>query len=257
MRIGRIETDGRVVHAVVEEAVYRPLREGKAGDETVPHSAARLLAPVVPRQVILVGMNYAAHAKEAGMEPPEAPLILCKTPNAITGPGAPIVLPKMAPDEVDYEGEIVVVIGQEAKHVGEAEALEYVLGYTCGNDVSARDCQFRLDKQWARAKCFDTFAPIGPWIETDVNPDNLRVRLRLNGEVMQEARTSEMMFSCSYLVSYLSRCMTLWPGSVIFTGTPPGVGFKREPAVFLREGDTVSVEVEGVGELTNPVTMER
>ncbi len=263
MRIGRIEVPagagvrGRILQAVIEDDVFRVIEGGKLTGEAVARSEARLLAPVEPRQVILVGMNYAAHAAEAGMAPPEAPVVLCKTPNAITGSEAPIVLPKMAPDEVDYEAELVIVIGREAKNVSEADALDSVLGYTCGNDVSARDCQFRLDKQWARAKCVDTFAPLGPWIETELDPDDLGVRLVLNGDVMQDARTSDMTFSCRYLVSYLSRCMTLYPGSVIFTGTPPGVGFKRRPPVFLRESDRVTVEVEGIGQLTNPVMRER
>ncbi len=256
MRIGRIEVGGRVVAAVVEGDVFRVLGDEGPTGETVARSAARLLAPVEPRQVILIGLNYAAHAAETGMAPPEAPVVLAKTPNAVVGPDEAIVLPKMAPEEVDYEAELVIVIGREAKNVPADEALDYVLGYTCGNDVSARDCQFKLDKQWARAKSFDTFAPIGPWIETDLDPADVAVRCVLNGEVMQESRTSDMVFSCRELVSYLSRCMTLWPGSVIFTGTPPGVGFTREPPVFLREGDRVTVEVEGIGSLSNPVVRE-
>jgi 2-keto-4-pentenoate hydratase/2-oxohepta-3-ene-1,7-dioic acid hydratase in catechol pathway len=262
MRMGRIEVPagagarGRILPVGVEDDVFRVLGDEGPTGETIPRSEGRLLAPVVPRQVILIGMNYAAHAAEAGMAPPEAPLVLCKTPNTVIGPDAPIVLPKMAPDEVDYEAELVIVIGREAKNVAEDAVDDAVLGTTCGNDVSARDCQFRLDKQWARAKCFDTFAPIGPWIETGLNPDDVGVKCILNGDVVQEARTSDMLFSCRFLVSYLSRCMTLYPGSVIFTGTPPGVGFKREPPVFLRAGDTVTVEVEGIGSLTNPVVQE-
>jgi 2-keto-4-pentenoate hydratase/2-oxohepta-3-ene-1,7-dioic acid hydratase in catechol pathway len=261
MRIGRIEViggeaDGTTLQVVVADDGFRVIERGQLTSETIPRDGGRLLAPVVPRQVILIAMNYAAHAAETGMAPPEAPAILCKTPNAITGPDAPIALPAMAPDEVDYEGELVIVIGREAKGLSEAEALDAVLGYTCGNDVSARDCQFRLDKQWTRAKSFDTFAPLGPWIETNLDPDNARVRCLVNGQVMQDARTSDMLFSCRQLVSYLSRCMTLYPGSVIFTGTPPGVGFKRQPPVFLREGDTVTVEIDGIGQLSNPVTLE-
>ena len=257
MRIARIEVGGRAEQAVLKDDVFYTLQDGTPTGRTIPRDGARLLAPVVPRQVILIGMNYAAHAAETGMAPPEAPVVLLKAPNAVIGPEAPIVLPAMAPDEVDYEAELVIVIGREVKDVSEEQALDSVLGYTCGNDVSARDCQFKLDKQWARAKSFDTFAPIGPWIETDFNPDDVAVRCLLNGDVMQESRTSDMLFSCRYLVSYLSRCMTLYPGSIIFTGTPPGVGFTREPPVFLREGDRVTVEVEGIGTLSNPVTVER
>ncbi len=262
MRIGRIEVvggeaDGRTLQVVVEDEGFRVIEHGQLTDRMIARAEGRLLAPVVPRQVILIAMNYAAHAAETGMAPPDAPAILCKTANAISAPDAPIVLPAMAPDEVDYEGELVIVIGREVKNLSDDEALDAVLGYTCGNDVSARDCQFRLDKQWTRAKSFDTFAPIGPWIETDLDPDSTRVRCLVNGEVMQDARTSDMLFSCRQLVSYVSRCMTLYPGSVIFTGTPPGVGFKREPPVFLRPGDTVTVDVDGIGQLTNPVVREQ
>jgi len=262
MRIGRIEITegagaGRIHPVLVEDEAYRILDDGVEAGEPIARDRARLLAPVVAQQVILIGMNYAAHAAETGAAPPEAPVVLAKTPNTIIGPGEPIVLPAIAPDEVDYEAELVIVIGERAKNVAETDALDYVLGYTCGNDVSARDCQFRLDKQWMRAKSFDTFAPLGPWIETALEPDDTGVRCLLNGQVMQEARTSDMLFPCRYLVSYLSRCMTLLPGSVIFTGTPPGVGFTRQPPVFLREGDTVIVEVDGIGRLSNPVVREQ
>lgn len=262
MRIGRIqmvggEADGQTHQVIVEDGGYRVIERGEIGGTLIERDAARLIAPVMPQQVVLIGLNYAAHAAETDMAPPEAPVVLVKTPNTVIGPDEPIVLPAIAPDEVDYEAELVIVVGRPAKNVSEADALDTVLGYTCGNDVSARDCQFRLDKQWARAKSFDTFAPLGPWIETELNPDDLAVRCLLNDEVMQEARTSDMLFSCARLVSYLSRCMTLWPGSVIFTGTPPGVGFKREPPVFLREGDRVAVEVEGIGRLSNVVVREK
>jgi len=261
MRIGRIqmvggEADGQIDQVIVEDDGYRVIEHGEVGGSLIAHDEARLVAPVIPQQVILIGLNYAAHAAETDMAPPEAPVVLVKTPNTIIGPDEPIILPAIAPDEVDYEAELVIVIGRPAKNLSEADALDAVLGYTCGNDVSARDCQFKLDKQWARAKSFDTFAPLGPWIETELNPDDVAVRCRLNDNLMQDARTSDMLFSCARLVSYLSRCMTLWPGSVIFTGTPPGVGFKRQPPVFLREGDRVTVEVEGIGSLSNVVVRE-
>ncbi|MBN1918496.1 MAG: fumarylacetoacetate hydrolase family protein [Verrucomicrobia bacterium] len=261
MRIGRIqmvggEADGQTHQVIIEDGGYRVIERGEIVASLIAPDEARLIAPVVPQQVILIGLNYAGHASETDMAPPDAPVVLFKTPNAIIGPDAPIVLPAMAPDEVDYEAELVIVIGRPAKNVSEADALDAVLGYTCGNDVSARDCQFRLDQQWARAKSFDTFAPLGPWIETELNPDDVVVRCRLNNEVMQEASSSGMLFSCARLVSYLSRCMTLWPGSVIFTGTPPGVGFKRQPPVFLRKDDRVTVEIDGIGSLNNPVARE-
>jgi 2-keto-4-pentenoate hydratase/2-oxohepta-3-ene-1,7-dioic acid hydratase in catechol pathway len=162
----------------------------------------------------------------------------------------------MAPDEVDYEAELVIVIGKQARHVSEEEALEYVLGYTCGNDVSARDCQLRLDAQWARAKSFDTFAPLGPWIETELDVGDCRVQCRLNGATMQDGNTEDLIFGPRYLISYLSRCLTLLPGTAIMTGTPAGVGFARKPSVFLAPGDIVEVEIEGIGTLRNPVVKE-
>ena len=163
----------------------------------------------------------------------------------------------MAPGEVDYEAELAIVIGKKAKQVPPHETDEYILGYTCANDVSARDCQLRKDHQWARGKCFDTFAPLGPWIQTSMDPGNASIRLELNGELMQDSNTSDMLFPCSYLVSYVSRCMTLYPGSIIMTGTPPGVGEGRDPKVFLRKGDTVTVAISGIGRLTNPVGIEK
>ncbi|MDD3928099.1 MAG: fumarylacetoacetate hydrolase family protein, partial [bacterium] len=170
--------------------------------------------------------------------------------------GGDILLPKMAPHEVDYEAELAIVIGRTCRNVPEYEALDYVLGYTCGNDVSARDCQMKQDTQWARAKSFDTFCPLGPWIETELDPDGLDIVSRLNGETMQSSNTSDMLFDCRYLVSYCSRIATLQPGTVIMTGTPSGVGFSRKPPVFLRPGDKIEVEIEGIGTLCNGVRAE-
>ena len=221
--------------------------------KTVALKNAKLLAPVEPPQVVAIGLNYRRHAQESGMAVPTAPVVFIKTCNAVAGPGDDIVLPAMAPNEVDYEAELVIVIGKKAKNVREADALDYILGYTCGNDVSARDCQLRLDKQWARGKSFDTFAPLGPWIVTGLDGDNLDIRLTLNGAEMQHSNTSDMVFGCRQLVSYLSQCMTLLPGSVIMTGTPSGVGMGRKPPVWLKAGDTVKVEIEGIGALTNNV----
>jgi 2-keto-4-pentenoate hydratase/2-oxohepta-3-ene-1,7-dioic acid hydratase in catechol pathway len=147
-------------------------------------------------------------------------------------------------------------MGKPAKNVPMADALDYVLGYTCGNDVSARDCQLRLDNQWARGKSFDTFCPLGPWIETEIDPDSAPILSRLNGQVMQQSNTSDMIFDCRRLVGFLSRAMTLLPGTVIMTGTPEGVGFARRPPVFLRPGDTIEIEIEGIGVLTNNVVCE-
>ena len=261
MNIARIEYDGKTTYAevkgeelaLVEGDIFGP---HKVSDKTVALSDATLLAPVQPRQIAAIGLNYRGHAAESGMGVPTAPVLFIKTPNAVVGPDDPIVLPAMAPDEVDYEAELVIVIGKQAKNVPKEKAGDYILGYTCGNDVSARDCQLRLDKQWARGKCFDTFAPLGPWIATGLDGDNLDIKLTLNGKVMQDSNTSDMVFSCLDLVSYLSQCMTLYPGSVIMSGTPSGVGFSRKPPVWLKDGDTVEVEIEGIGTLSNPVAKE-
>jgi len=262
MKIARIKTGGRVAYAQADDGGYR-LIDGdifgshRVTDETVPASDAELLAPVEPRQIVAIGLNYRQHAEESGMAVPDHPLVFVKTPNCVVGPGAPILLPRMAPDEVDYECELVIVIGKEAKDVSVEDAPGYVLGLTCGNDVSARDCQLKQDKQWARGKCFDTFAPLGPWIVTDLDGDNLGIKLSVNGEVRQESHTSDLIFSCMELVSYLSQCMTLYPGSVIMTGTPSGVAFSMDPPGYLSDGDTVTVEIEGIGALTNPVQKEK
>ncbi len=276
MKIARIEVAGRITHALVEETTYRVI-EGDLFDANgsgangsgangfgsidatgpvVPFEEGRLLAPVVPPQIIAIGLNFRKHAVESGMAIPEAPLVFVKTCNTVTGPGEPILLPAMAPEEVDYEAELVIVIGKKAKNVSREDVADTILGYTCGNDVSARDCQLKLDKQWARGKCFDTFAPIGPWIATGLDGDNLDIRLTVNDKVMQDSNTSDLIFSCTELVSYLSRCMTLYPGSIIMTGTPSGVGMGRDPHTYLKEGDTVTVEIEGIGSLTNRVSRE-
>lgn len=215
------------------------------------------LPPVEPPNVFAIGRNYRAHAAETGARLPERPLVFQKATTAVIGDGVPIVLPKSAPDEVDFEAELAIVIGRRARHVTEEGALDVVLGYTCANDVSARDCQ-RDDKQWARAKGFDTFCPLGPWLVTpdELDPDDCVIRSRLNGAIMQEASTSAMIFSCRQLISYLSHQFTLLPGTVILTGTPEGVGMARRPPVFLRAGDRVEVEIAGLGRLSNPVVRE-
>lgn len=215
----------------------------------------RLLAPVAPVNVFAIGLNYRRHAEEGGQPIPDHPLVFIKPTTAVIASGDPIRLPTDAPDEVDYEAELAVVIGRTARKVAEPDALKYVLGYTCANDVSARDCQIRRDKQWARAKGFDTFCPLGPCLVVDpaVNPNAYPIRARLNGKVMQDSNTADMIFSVPKLVSYLSHQFTLLPGTVILTGTPEGVGVARKPPVFLREGDTIAVEIDGIGTLSNPV----
>lgn len=215
----------------------------------------RLLAPVTPVNLIAIGLNYRKHAEEGGKALPDEPLVFVKLTTSVIAPGEAIVLPASAPDEVDYESELAVVIGKTARKVSEADALKYVLGYTCANDVSARDCQIRRDQQWARAKGFDTFCPLGPCLLIDpkVDPNKFPIRGRLNGKLMQDSNTADMIFSVPRLISYLSHQFTLLPGTVIITGTPEGVGCARKPAVYLRPGDTFTVEIEGIGALINPV----
>ena len=205
----------------------------------------RLLAPVIPRsKVIGIGKNYADHAAEMGGEAPEEPLMFLVPNTAVIGPGDPVVLPRQS-DEVHYEGELAVVIGRMCKDVAPEDALGVIFGYTCANDVTARDLQ-RTDGQWARAKGFDTFCPLGPWIETDLDPSALALVTRLDGEVVQDGTTADMVHGVAALVAHASSAFTLLPGDVILTGTPAGVG-------PMTAGQRVEVEIEGIGVLANPV----
>ena len=215
----------------------------------------RPLAPIEPPNIFGIGLNYAAHAAEGKRDVPDKPLIFGVATTAVIGTEEAIVLPRPAPRKVDFEAELGVVIGRRCKDVPVGEALGYVGGYTCVNDVTARDCQKELDSQWTRAKGFDTFCPMGPCLVTpdEIDPTNLRVRSWLNGEPMQDATTADMIFPVAALVSYLSQQFTLSPGTLICTGTPSGVGFARDPRVFLQAGDVIEVEVEGIGRLRNPV----
>ena len=222
----------------------------------IPLSHVRLLSPLDPPNVLCIGLNYRSHAEESEMEVPDHPLIFLKTTTAVTGPDMPILLPAMAPKEVDYEGELAIVIGKQAKNVSIEDALDYVFGYTIANDVSARDCQLKEDAQWARGKSFDTFCPLGPAVATDLDPLHLSIKTRVNGQLLQDGNTEDMIFSVPALVSFCSRAMTLLPGTVILSGTPDGVGFKRIPPVFLKDQDLVEIEIEGLGVLKNPVTLE-
>ena len=211
-------------------------------EEGVPLEEVRLLSPTIPSKIVAVGLNYRDHAEELGMTLPEEPLIFLKPPSAVVGPEDRILLPPGV-GRVDYEAELAVGMGKTARRVPPERAREHILGYTCFNDVTARDLQ-KKDGQWTRAKSFDTFAPLGPWIETDLDPSSLRIRTYLNGEVVQDSSTEKLIFSVEKLVSFVSHIMTLYPGDVIATGTPPGVG-------PLSPGDVVEVEVEGVGRLVN------
>jgi 2-keto-4-pentenoate hydratase/2-oxohepta-3-ene-1,7-dioic acid hydratase in catechol pathway len=255
-----IDADGRTLWGRrLEDGRALPMRGdpfGRHEFESRPVEIARLLAPAEPPNIFAIGLNYRGHAEEQGLTKlPERPLIFSKPTTAVIGPDEAIVLPDAAPNEVDYEAELAVVIGRRCRQVGEEEAGDYILGYTCANDVTARDCQKRLDGQWTRAKGFDTFCPLGPALATADAFDPCRARLRaiLNGQVMQDECTSDLIFNPFFLVSYLSRQFTLLPGTVILTGTPKGVGFTRTPPVFLRAGDAIGVEIEGIGRLDNHV----
>ncbi|MEN3279230.1 MAG: hypothetical protein V7607_370 [Solirubrobacteraceae bacterium] len=211
-----------------------------------------------PGKIVCVGLNYLDHAQEGAMDLPKAPLLFAKWPNTLIGDGDAIVLPPEA-TEVDYEAELGVVIGTKAKRVSEADALEYVEGYICLNDVSARDMQFG-DGQWTRGKSVDTFCPVGPRLvprDEIADPQQLGIRCIVNGEALQDSSTAQMIFSVAQIIAYVSQVITLEPGDLIATGTPAGVGVFRDPKVLLADGDEVSVEIDGLGTLTNPVQKER
>ncbi|HUY36670.1 MAG TPA: fumarylacetoacetate hydrolase family protein [Pirellulales bacterium] len=225
-----------------------------------PLTSVRLLAPVPdPGKIICIGLNYADHARESGVAPPEEPVLFNKFPTALVAHGEPIVLPRVS-REVDYEAELVVVIGRGGRHIARERALEHVAGYCPGHDVSARDWQLhKPGKQWLLGKTFDTFAPCGPALVTSdevPRPGKLRIQFRLNGRTLQDSNTDQLIFPIDELVAYVSQVCTLEPGDLIFTGTPPGVGFARQPPIFLRAGDVAEVEIEGLGVLANPVVAE-
>ena len=222
---------------------------------------AKVLAPVAPTGILCIGLNYRHHAAETNAKIPERPILFFKGINAVQNPGDPIQLPTfLASHEVDYECELAVVIGKSCKNVPRAHALDYVLGYTCANDVSARDWQIKWGgSQWCRGKTFDSFAPMGPCLVTTEeipNPNELPIRTILNGETMQESNTSDMIFDVPTIIEFLSGSTTLLPGTVILTGTPQGVGMARKPPRWLAPGDQVTIEIEGIGKLTNPVESE-
>jgi len=225
-----------------------------------PVEVKKLLPPVSPPNILGIGLNYKRHGDETGIKIPDMPVMFMKATGAITGPNDPIILPRAGPDQVDYEAELAVVIGKKAKNVSPDEAMDYILGYTCANDVSARDWQIRKQKnQWVRAKSFDTFCPLGPClVTTDEIPDphRLTIQSEINGKILQDSNTSDMIFDVRTIVSDLSQSTTLFPGTVILTGTPHGVGFTRIPPVYLRPGDLVSIHIEKIGTLTNPVVLE-
>lgn len=250
MRILRVEHQGTIKFAVWEDELKlavlsaAPWEGGQRSGELVARHDVRLLAPVTPSKVVCVGRNYAAHAKELGNEVPKEPLIFLKPPSSITMQGAPIVLPKQS-ERVEHEAEIGAVIGKRLRNASSAEARAGIFGYTCVNDVTARDIQ-RRETQFTRAKGFDTFCPVGPWIETDISPESLAVSCRVNGETRQSGNSAQMVFPIVELVAFISTVMTLEPGDLISTGTPEGVG-------PLAPNDVVEIEVEGIGTLVNVV----
>ena len=249
-----LQADGS--HLALEGDVYNSPRPTR---RTV--SPAKLLAPVKPEIILCIGLNYKRHAAESHLPAPQFPVLFVKGANTLQNPGDPILIPTHLPsDQVDYECELAVVIGKACKNVRRANALHHVLGYTCANDVSARDWQIkRGGGQWCRGKCFDTFAPLGPCLVTRdeiPNPNALRLRTLLNGETVQDWNTNDMIFDVPALIEFLSGSTTLLPGTVILTGTPHGVGMASKPPRWLKPGDTVTIEIENIGALTNPVARE-
>jgi 2-keto-4-pentenoate hydratase/2-oxohepta-3-ene-1,7-dioic acid hydratase in catechol pathway len=252
MKIIRFQSAGGAGFGLVDgEVVYRA--EGdyasgfRPGERVGELGRLSLLSPCLPTKIVALGRNYAAHAAERGFEVPRQPLIFLKPPSAVVGPGQAIVHPPESA-RVEHEAELAVVIGRRARRVPAAGARDYILGYTCANDVTARDLQ-NSDGQWSRAKGFDTFAPLGPWIVTGLDPAGLAVVCRVNGQVKQQGNTADMVFPIPVLIEFITAAMTLEPGDVILTGTPEGIG-------PLQPGDRVDVEVEGIGVLSNPVVAE-
>jgi 2-keto-4-pentenoate hydratase/2-oxohepta-3-ene-1,7-dioic acid hydratase in catechol pathway len=246
MRIARLEKEAVTDWYALEDHGARrlsasPFAGGRPDGDLVGWSEAELRAPVQPSKIVCVGRNYAAHAKELGNEPPKEPLLFLKPPSSVVGPGGAVVLPRES-ERVEHEAELGVIIGRRVRRVRKTEAMKAVFGYTCVCDVTARDLQ-KKDGQWSRAKGFDSFCPVGPWIETDLDPKDLSVRCTVDGAVRQDGRTSAMIFDVATLVSYVSDVMTLEPGDLLVTGTPEGVG-------PLAPGARLTVSVVGLGDLT-------
>ena len=258
------DSDGDTHYGIQHDTGPTRLEGCPLGDHQDSGEAAdlqKLLAPIKPAEILCIGLNYRRHAEEGGADIPEYPILFMKTSSAVQNPNDPIILPRnLRSDAVDYECELAVVIGRECKNVLPEEALGYVLGYTCANDVSARDWQMQYGgSQWCRGKTFDTFCPLGPCLVTAdeiPDPNALQIRTILNGQVMQDWNTDDMIFNVPQLISFLSGSTTLPAGTVILTGTPHGIGGARIPPVFLHDGDTVTIEIETIGSLTNPVQDE-
>lgn len=267
MRIVKfLNKDGDTVHgtlgSIEERIAYRIVGDIYGEYEVTDRreDIVKFLSPVAPTMIIGLGLNYRKHAEETGVLCPEIPVMFLKGINSVIGHEEYIILPKIGAGQVDYEAELAVVIGKDAKNINQSEAMDYVLGYTCANDVSARDWQIeKQKKQWARGKSFDTFCPLGPCLVTKdelKNPNNLQISLFINGIRCQNSNTSDMVFYVPDIISNLSQSLTLLRGTVILTGTPQGVGFVRKPPVFLKEGDQVTVFIENIGYLMNYVRQE-
>ena len=243
IKYGLLEKDN-----IVREIIGDIFNNYKTTEKVYSLSEISFLPPCIPSKIIAVGLNYFDHANELQMKIPDEPLIFMKPPSALIAHNDNIIYPKMS-NQLDYEAELAVIIKNRIKDIEPEDVLVNILGYTCFNDVTARDLQ-KKDEQWTRAKSFDTFAPVGPFISTELNPDNLEIRLYKNGQLMQDSSTSNMIFKVDKIVSYISKIMTLFPGDIIATGTPPGVG-------QLKAGDIVEVEIEGIGVLKNKVILEK
>ena len=249
MKLVRFQIQGRTACGILREEEVTELEGdffGPLKRRTTVHalSGVKLLAPCSPSKVIAVGLNYRDHSREMGLPIPDTPILFLKPPTAVIGPGDAILYPGMS-SQVDYEAELGIVIKDRAKDIRPEEARRHILGFTCVNDVTARDLQ-KKDGQWTRAKSFDTFCPVGPWIETDLEPNDVLVESYLNGEQRQSARTSQFIFNADHLISFISQIMTLYPGDLIITGTPAGIG-------PMKPGDTIEVRIEGIGSLKNVV----
>jgi 2-keto-4-pentenoate hydratase/2-oxohepta-3-ene-1,7-dioic acid hydratase in catechol pathway len=243
MKLVRFASENQVFRGRAEGSSLFPV-EGEAFSKEFSLDQVRLLPPSLPTKIVAIGLNYRDHAEELKLQLPEEPLLFMKPPSSVIGPGDSIVLPPQSA-RVDFEAELAIVIGKAAKNVSRKAARDYILGYTCLNDVTARDLQTK-DGQWTRAKSFDTFCPVGPWIETDVDPSDLQIELYLNDERKQESRTSNLIFDPFRLVEFITSVMTLLPGDLIATGTTSGIG-------PMKAGDTVEVRIEGIGSLKNRV----
>jgi 2-keto-4-pentenoate hydratase/2-oxohepta-3-ene-1,7-dioic acid hydratase in catechol pathway len=245
MRLVRFGLQGKIGYGIhiedgIQPIAWEPYEDFEESYHKLAHADVALLAPVVPTKIIGIGLNYRDHAEEFGMEVPEEPTIFLKAPSTLLDPDGTIIYPDSA-GQVDYEAELAVVIGRQARHVDAGDALSFVFGYTCGMDITARDLQI-ADGQWTRAKNFDTFCPLGPWVETELDPGNLDITLNHNGELKQSSNTSLLIFGVPRLIEFLSGIMTLYPGDVIMTGTPSGVG-------PVERGDTLEMAIEGIGTL--------